>query len=352
MLIGIKNFISNNLIEQKKKLFTINSIILFVYTLIISYVIGIRDSSIGSDTQAYKNFYNLISQNIETRISEYFFLILAKTTAIFQLDSSIFLMAVSFLSITMYIIFFYKLIEIYDIKLESTKWLFIYISLIITLISPFFWNSELNVIRVGLAIPIFLLSIVYFYKEFYLKGTIILLISIFTHFSMLLFLPFLLVFKLKNRSIFILFLTISLLYISGISQAIFIILSQKFYNIGALSYYFDNALNERGYKAGIRYDFWVFTSFFFVLLYKFKDNSNLSNFLIRLYFILFIPFLLIGYINFSDRLLLAVWSLIPATIGYLIIKKLKNNELTHMFLFILLIIISIIFLFNYNLLEV
>jgi hypothetical protein len=344
----------NNLNINDNKTLIINILILSIFILIISYIIGTRDNSVGTDTQAYRKFYDLISLNLDTRISEPFFLFLGKIAILFQFDSNSFLMLISVISFLSYLFFYYKLLELHNNSYESMRWIFILIALTLTIISPFFWNSQINVIRAGLSIPIFFISIFFYYQKNYLKAFIVLVLSVSTHFSILLFLPFLLFFKINIKKILVIFCILSLLYITGITQNIFIILSQKFYSIGNLSYYFDNALNERGYKGGIRYDFWVFTAFFFFIIYKYKKNTYLSDFLIKFYFILTLPFLLLGYINFSDRLILAAWNLIPAIISYYIISNFKIVTNTYIYIFLLLIFvtISLISLLLHNLLYI
>lgn len=326
----------------------INYFIIILIILLLSFFIGTRDLNVGTDTLAYNNFFIYTNSNIETRISEPFFLLLAKTSYLFSDDFKLFAIIVTFISCLFYFLFYYLILK-KDIISTNQKYYIIYVSFIIMIISPFFWNSQLNVMRIGIAIPILFLGSYFLYLNKPVKALLFFISSILFHFSMILFLPFIFMVYLKEKKLVVIFVLLSILYISKLGEILFNILSNNLVSLEALQYYLNNATNERGYKNGVRLDFYIFTLFFFLLSYVNRKYSKSSNYLFKLYTVLSFPFLIIGFINFSDRIIMISWSLIPFIIALFTIRIIKGNNLTYVFSISFLILISLLMLWYKNL---
>ena len=330
--------------NNRENLKYINMSILIVLSIVLAYFVGMRDVVIGTDTPTYMRLYDTVSAGGETRIREYFFLFLVKVSVWFSLGANGFFYLVSFLGLIAYLNLYYKVTELFDFTTVSKRIVYVILTLSFMMMSPFFWNAEINVIRSGLAIPIFLTGLLFLYQKKYYWSVLWLFVAVMTHFSMIMFIPFLILWKVKDKWLLALFIVLSLLYLSGLTQTVFTLVSQKLKAIEFLTYYLNNAQNERGYRAGVRYDFWVFTAFFLAVIYYIRHSAPIADFLFRIYTIMIIPFLLLGYINYSDRLLLAAWNIIPMIVSIFIIKYLKTNMNTYMIgmiLFIMALILSI-----------
>ena len=320
----------------------INITILILIICVVAYFIGMRDLSIGTDTPMYVRLYNAVLSGADTRINEFFFLFLVKVSSALGVGPSGFLYVISFLSILGLLYFYHKSTDLFPEKTTvSTKVFFIVTAFAITMISPFFWNAELNVIRAGLSIPLFLTGALFLYQKKYFASLVFVLFAVLTHYSSLLFVPLLYLLRVKEKTLLIVYILLSLLYVTGISQKIFMIVSQKLYTIDYLTYYLKNALDERGYRAGVRYDFWLFTTFFFYMIYRIRNTSALSDFLFRIYMLLTVPFLFLGYINFSDRLLLAAWNVIPLLGALYMTKYVQTNMYSYAMSILLLLVFSV-----------
>jgi len=334
--------------KSKLNLLVNSSIILFVL-LFLSIYIGFRDFTVGTDTPTYYKFFMMVNNNIDTRISEPLFQLFAKICYSITPDFFLFTSVISFISCIFYFLFYRFILEKDNIPINS-KYYIIFVSFLIMIISPFFWNSQLNVMRIGVAIPIFLFGSYYLFLNKPFKALLFFIISIMFHFSMIMFLPFIFLVYLREKYIILFFIFLSLIYVSGIGEIVFNLLSNKLSAIASLKYYLSNAMNERGYKNGVRYDFYVFTLFFFILAFKNRKYSYSSEFLFKLYTVLSFPFLIIGFINFSDRIIMISWSLIPILVTLITIRIFKANNFTYTLSVPFLVLISILMMWSKNLL--
>lgn len=334
--------------EKAKTSLLINSLIILSILLLLSIFIGSRDLFIGTDTSTYYKFFINVNNNMNTRISEPLFLFLAKITYYFSSDFYLFTTSISFISCLFYFIF-YLFVFSKDISNINLKYYIVFLSFIFMLLSPFFWNSQINVMRIGIAIPIFFVGTYFLHIRKVTKALLFFISSVLLHFTMIIFIPFVFLIYLKNKNLIIIFILLSIFYLSGIGEIIFNSIADNFSSIKFLKYYLENATNERGYQNGIRFDFYIFTLFFFLLSLKLKKYSKSNHYIFKLYTVLSFPFLIIGFINFSDRIIMVSWSLIPLIMALFSIRIIKGNNLTYVFSVSFLILITVLTLWYKNL---
>lgn len=326
----------------------VNGIIIFSILILLSLFIGSRDLFIGTDTPTYYKFFININHDIHTRISEPLFLILAKISYFFSPNFSLFTILISFISCLFYLLFYYFMLAKDNLSINLTYYI-IFITFLFMLLSPFFWNSQLNVIRIGIAIPIFFVGSYFLYLNKLLKALLFFIASILFHFSMIMFIPFIFLVYLSEKRIIIIFILLSIFYLSGLCEIVFNIIADNLSAVKSFKYYLNNATNERGYKNGVRFDFYIFTLFFFLLSLKVRKYSKSSNYIFKLYTVLAFPFLIIGFINFSDRIIMISWSLIPILSALFFTKIIRANNLSYVITIPCLLLITILSMWYRNL---
>lgn len=326
-------------IENKKRadyLEKFTFLLFIAIILILAISIGYRNYDIGTDTISYISFYNKVLVGEDTRIREPFFMLLAKVTVFSSFKHEVFLSLVSFISLITYYFFINNVAKVLKFNLIYKKKIFIFIVFILTLSSFFYWNTQLNVIRNGLAMPFLFMSLYYFYFLNLKKFFLFYLLALLSHFSIILFLPFFFLFYIRNFGILGIYFVLSLFYITALNKTIFYLMASGFYQFDFLLYYLNNATNERGYESGIRLDFYIFTSVFYFLLYFMQRKNIEVDLIFKIYSVLIFPFLFLGFINYSDRLLLAAWNLIPIIMSIVLLYKIKLIKLYYMVSFFLL----------------
>lgn len=327
------------IIKQRNIKIKIFISIIFIFVVVfISIFLAFRDDNFGRNTDNYIAFYYSLDTS---RIGELIFIYLAKVTMLISTNYKLFFFVVSFISIVTYVFFIYKVSSILKFNLYSRRITLVVIIFSLSLFSLFFWNAQISAIRSGLSIPFLFLSLYYIYFSSWRKFVFFYSLSVLSHFSVLIFLPFILLFYFKNQVIFMIYIFLSLIYLTGITEKIFYNIATLFYQLEPLSYYLQNAMREGAYKSGVRLDFFIFTTFFYYLLYLIQKNNQKFDLLYKIYSILIFPFLLLGFINHSDRLLLAAWNMIPIIIGMLFIYKIKYYK-EYFFISILFLFISVL----------
>lgn len=309
------------LVNNNAYLFNISLLGFFI--IVISCLVGFRGENIGTDTHSYIAYYNIILNGDNSRISELFFEFIAKVAVYFSFEHEIFLSLVSFISLATYIFFITKVSKVLKFDFKYKKNLFIYFTFAISLLSFIFWNTQINVIRSGLAIPFLFLSLYYLYSLDFYRFLLFFILTVLSHLSTFIFLPFMILFYFKNSIIMWMYFILSIAYLSGLMEKAFYSLGAIFYQLEFLIYYLNNATRESTYQSGVRLDFFIFTTFFYLILFHLQKKDKEIDLIFKIYSILIYPFLFLGFINYSDRLLLAAWNLIPIIITVGLVYKIK-----------------------------
>lgn len=313
-------------------------LIFFFFALITALFIGSRDLYVGKDTLNYYKFYQSLSLNqVYPGFSDPLFILLGKALLYLNLDFRYFLTLVSFISTLGLCISYYLMIDKLSLNRNYVLPLIV-IALNILLLSPFYWGTQINIIRTGLSIPAIYLAMILLSENKIKKGALLLILATLIHITNVQFLILFICFYVFNkimpinaRKTYLTIYTLIILgYLLGINQSIAFILPMDLFGVSDYSNYFEyEDLNSAIYRAGIRYDFAIFTLFFILLLYisSKKVNNNFFNSFFCYCALLTLPFFLIGHIPFSDRLLSTFWMLIPLILAVAIYSYVKPRYL-------------------------
>lgn len=293
--------------------------------MIISLMIGLRDATIGTDTNNYIKAYDLLREQIGSGRFEYVFGVLQNLFSFFALPVCIFLSFISLISFLALIIITSELNNLFK-KTQGNYRLYLLLTSIL-FFSPFFFASQVNVIRHG--VSIFFLIAVYLLilnRSHWIGVGILSVLAIGFHKTAIIYLCFVPLLFLSYQAVTNFTLFMGLLYCLKWSEKLVFNLSPGIYkavtDYGSLEHY----------QSGRRIDFTLFTIFigflFYLLsLYFIKKEEQISfNSLIKIYWILSLPFFFFGFGAYSDRYLLPAWVYIaiPATL-FLNMQFLKFN---------------------------
>ncbi|CEK10248.1 EpsG family protein [Legionella hackeliae] len=278
--------------------------------ILLALAIGFRPMNVGSDTQSYSLYYENLRWGMVHHFYEYLFFILAKIFSLSYIPIGYFF---SFIALTGFILINLsarKITEYLEVSYDSNL---VFLLLIICFsLSVFFYAIEINVIRHGIAI----LALFLFYFLLINRAHILLLMlsalfAVGFHQTSVVYLLVSFLIFFSYRFVFSLVLVLAFLYVTGlIKKSIFIFSQMTSINIyeKIASY----GLNS-GYASGNRLDFTLFTLFcglLFFIIGKYLLNANNRrkyNQLLKIYWILTIPFFFLGFAGYADRYLLPAW---------------------------------------------
>lgn len=301
LIIRTHNF---NLNKKSNKILSCGLIIL------LSLIIGSRPTNIGTDTIAYNQWFDGISNMEYNSWGEilkfgkdpFFSILLLCAAKIGNFSTALFL--ICFLTNVLFYNFCYCICKRQFQQFSLLLYLFIICSFCC-------FNMQINVIRSGLGISLMLNSFYYITVSKYKKSLLFALLGLFTHFSVLLGLLCFIgarFFNISNR-LFLLLYCISL-FIAFLGYGIidFNILGK--FDLKAVAFYTENSFD---YKIGFRGSFALFNTVFLLLFIKLKDRIHSSIYLYLLnYFILASSIFFLWFVlPFSDRIGAFSWIIIP-----------------------------------------
>lgn len=307
--------------------------------LTISALVSFWDYSIGADTLNYVEHYILNGSFMGFEPS---FRYLIKFFNLITLDPTLFFGFICFL-IT---IFYYKTYE--ELKIDHK----VYYTLILfslLLFSSWYINAITNALRQGIALAILYYALVrYFLNKEYFKFIIFLFLSISFHYSIILVVPFFILYHLLsfNKLLFLWFI-VGVFYIFGINEIIFYNLMNIF---GQNEIYLKikNYTEHFEMYKGFNWEFFIYTIFFpLVSLLIFYFNKNKFHFpknLLKIYLILNFPYFIFGFSNFANRYAFISWFFVPL-IQLAIIKQLNFSRNSLQFISVTLFCFGIIYFY-------
>ncbi|HEX5306314.1 MAG TPA: EpsG family protein [Dyella sp.] len=177
---------------------------------------------------------------------------------------------------------------------------------VLLFVSPMFVNASINAVRQGLAAPLVFAALLAFHRRQWRSFLLLGALASSLHYSSLIYLGFAPVLLLKLRTQRILAAVAFLAYCSGLSMLAVRTLAPPVY--GAVMSYSSGAV----YRAGVRLDFAVFSLFWYLLPFlaarlvrePFDERIKRSA---AVYMTMVLPFLAVGWGNYSNRYLLMPW---------------------------------------------
>lgn len=339
---------------------------LIFLSALVSVFVGMRFSDVGKDTEQYIQHFNSSPEQIlkkfEIGFSSIMYLFSKNNFSV-----EYFFFFISFLITSIYL-FFFKQIHLRSFREKSLSFgkMIFFFSLL--LLSSWYFTMITNALRQGVALVFLYYSLFeLFYNRSKFKFLLLFLTSISFHYSVILALPFLLLKNLRFRILFAIWLSTAVCYIYGINELIIKFISEKFnlpiYNFIKF-YTLERGQTEGGLYNGFRIDFFIYTVFWPLLLMviikmKFRLKSSTiiveETFkLLKIYFILSIPYFIFGFGPFSNRYAMLAWFLLPVLQYYIINsfnfknipKSLSMTYFSIIFLFFLLFTLDWVRLLN------
>jgi hypothetical protein len=278
-------------------------IVLSFYTL----VIGTRDFNHPGDTDKYLYIFQLVLTQgflesiLELRVEKGFVFLVHLISMVTDSPRTFLLLVSSAQSI----------LWLFFLNLWSKKYkldLLVCCSLLISMF--FFYNLGANVIRQGFAIPLSFIGLFYFFSSRNVLGTLFFILAFSFHSSSLILLVayLLTIKKVKYEYYLILLLIISALSIFGIFSTFL----EVFTNTISMYAHLVRDSSLESYKTGFRLDFWLFSMvpvFLFLISKKQWDDKYKKIF--KLYILVFMFFIFMFEIPYSDRIGLYLWCMFP-----------------------------------------
>jgi hypothetical protein len=324
-------FLLLNFFKKNRKLsIGLNKILLLIGVVVNSLFIGLRNFSVGSDTQRYLQSFKDVQIRIEESsiFNDILFYYLSYFVSLVSFNEYFFLIFFSFL----YHILLFRIAYL----LDNQKWM----SVLLLILSSFvFIDFSLNILKAGLAtlFCILVLASKWKYKFIYF----ILALSI--HFSSILFIICYYLSKKLSLTISIIFWFTSLIIsYFNISGSILEILIEKFNFTEVLGIVRYLEGNDLSYKVGFRIDFVAYSILPFILMFiskkVFKNKALINHEMASLYLLLNGLFMLMFHIPFSNRIGYYSWALMPL----ILFDFEKENQKRIVFVSLILMLISIV----------
>lgn len=304
---------------------------------------GFRNENVGEDTLAYIDSYNQFGEGGYK--FELFYYLLEKFFSTNKFPVGFFFCLISFIGI------FFLLRTTREINYtfyHRNDNLTLVLIFLILLASPFFYSVEFNVIRHGVSIFALICSIVTFASS--KKKLQLVVAAIFAagfHYTGIIYL--IICFALLHTKWLwsVAVGSFAIIYFTGLTGGII----ERFSNITGIDIY--NFITEYGvaaeYKSGFRIDFLLFSIALGLVLelqsapFIWGRDKFIRN-LIKIYWLLLVPFLLFGFGAFSDRFLIAPW--IYFSIIFAFFLRILLNRQLHLIAsqFLLIALIGLFFI--------
>ena len=317
------------------RMFLIVSVTLI--SVLVACFVAVRPIYIGTDTDAYINIFHSLVYGYPTRISDPLFVSIALIVGSLGGNYKVFFFVCALILFFSSLYAHYKLIDC--VVITPFKGMYItFLAFGLLFYSPFYFNMHVNILRHGMAVPFLLLGYLMVAERRYIAAMTFLFLSLGFHHSSLMHLLIAPIVLFKARWLVVFYIALSVIYLTNLSGAVlgpvfaFFNLTPSFESIAEYG-------ASSNYRAGIRYDFWLFTSFFIGLSVVAVCRGIVTEALARVLIVSSIPFLLFGYIAYSDRLLVFSWFIVSAVAACCVAKILMNFDRT--FLFVVAVLFNV-----------
>lgn len=305
-------------IKNNKKMSVIIGAVICIQ-IVLAILVGTRDISIGHDSYRYAQLYDAIKDcfcfdgGVEKGFQSLSFLF-----AYAGVSYEVYFIGISLILFILVNATAIKFAELFRHSVERFSheyWQFILLAILIFLWSPFFVSAHINVIRQGLSSFFVYLALFTFILKNWRLFIIFSIIAISFHYSALMYIVFFPFLLLTLNQVLSIVLVLSVSYAIGFSE-IFIAWISNILDLG-LYEKISKYQRKADYEAGIRYDFLFFSLAMGLLpyfIYRFVSTEKYLKglaALLKIYFLLLIPFLLFGFAKFSDRYLYTAWLFLP-----------------------------------------
>jgi len=293
----------------------------------LTILIHLRPIDVGTDTVRYLAFYSATVSNESVESSGLVFHLIAKLASFFD-NPMLFLTIPAALSMVAYVSYASHLVSVFDNELTSRKPIFIALIVIAAMFSPFFWNGSVNLLKSNLAMPLTFIGTLAILENKKKYAFVFFSLAVLAHITSIVFISSAFVlYRFRRYSVLI----IGVLCLGYLLNVPIYVSDMLVRYLGQIVGFFGYASYLNAIPAGLdravpRYDFFGFTIFFFGLILSARASKKMTHFweyTLYVYSAMVIPFLLLGYIPYSDRLLFNAWSFLPIIISGFILTYLK-----------------------------
>lgn len=301
----------------------LSSICFLIFTICLSIIVANRDITLVEDNYYYIDNF-LYKTSFDNFHYEFFFDLTTFIIRFFTDSYIIYFLLLNVILNSILYITSLKVSQFYNLKINV--YVLIFFSFVI--VSSWYYTLATNGLRQGLSLAMCYLSMVYlllYRKKFIFL--IFFIISCFLHYSTILLLPFITLFKMNVRKLFLISSTLGVGYAFGLNESIVRFVSDTL-NIPLYQYIANYVEGADSYRYGFQLDLFVYTfglSIFYFLFdgYMLNHKSKISE-MIKIYLILVMPYYVFGFAAFSNRYGIISWFFtifINSLIFYLILKR-------------------------------
>lgn len=315
---------------------------------ILFFVVGFRGVDVGTDTfnykQLFENYVYLKAMGTYEAGFLYF------TGFIWSLSSNV---GVFFGSIFLLITFVYYFSAIKFFVLSDIKniWLAFLFCIVFLLLSSWYLSAVITGLRQGISLPFLYLSIAYGFQRKFLKAIVFYVVSISFHLSAFLFLPFFFFIFVNVRYLSVFFVVSALMYFLNATQYIVSFLS-TLTGVPLHQEIISYAENGVYQWVGFQWDFFVYSIFWFVLLWGMRfirlgRDWNVDVLLV-VYSTLMLPYFWFGYGAYSNRFAFFSWFFTPIILSAIFSSNFFSLRVRLLLLLILFPVSLSYFLFKFS----
>lgn len=323
-----------------KKVNLLSFVFFICITSILSTFVAFRDITTVEDNLYYiSNFRNTITFadfNYEF-LFELFTLIIRKLTdnyIVYFFSANLLLNSILYYTA-------FLIAKFYKIKYEFYLPIFIFL----LLLSTWYYTEATNGLRQGLSLALMYLSLVQLVLYKKIKSFLILaLMSCFFHYSSVLILPVVILYKLKLNNLFYLSCLVAVFYILGINENIIKFLS-NITNIPlytSITAYSGTAIYRYGFQADLFIYTFGLSLLFYIATKYFLYSTYATERLVKLYILLTLPYYIFGFGNFSNRYGVISWFFTIFINSYFLYILFHKNKNIFYVVFISLFFISLV----------
>jgi hypothetical protein len=291
---------------------------IYIGQFLLAILIGSRDLSIGTDTERYAAWYQVIADchcfygNIEPGFN-----IFGLISALLTNNAGFYFFSISLTLFVMLNVVSGKIVKLdSQIDRDNKKLLFALI-LLAFFFSPFFVSAHINAIRQGMAAFMLFYAFLSFQEKSWGKSILASVLAVSFHLSSIMYLALFPLLMLPIWILLVILAGLSVIYASGLSEFIVSSISGLF-NL-PLHDYVTQYRADVAYQSGVRYDFLIFSMLgvgFGLLGRYFSNKKAIIDALLKIYIVLLIPFLMLGYANFSNRYVYTAWLFLSILTAY------------------------------------
>lgn len=284
--------------------------------LLVSLMVGMRDSGTGVDTKNYLFHYEKI-QDCECLLDyEFGFEALTWAVAMAGVSPQGYLVFLSLMQMILLWVVGGKIAgpnagESNKLKVRATVIIFF-------LLSPLFLSAQINAIRQGTAAIGILFAVSGLYEQNYRQFALWCLVSVSVHYSSVLYLLALSLLALPAFVAYAAFSASFLLYVTGVSEKVIEWLSGAA-NLGVYELIKLYGITA-DYRGGVRLDFAAASLAFLLVGLLLRGLAPVMlrprvDYYLRVYTCLMLPFLWLGWAAFSNRYAYSPWLVMSCVVG-------------------------------------